>query len=101
MTNILHIEPYVGIITSAVSCAAWWFAAIKCPQIWLFRAFAAFTTVHTTLFAVLFYQVGLQQRLTYLYALSYAQTFLTILEAALYILLVRWLVRTLTKGHVA
>jgi hypothetical protein len=101
MLNIRDIEPFVGILTCAVISGAWWFAAIKSPHIWLFRALAGCTTAQTTLFAILFYQVELHQRLTYFHALSHAQAVLGILEAGFYILLVRWLVRTLTKDHVA
>jgi hypothetical protein len=97
MTNISHFEPVVAILTSVVVCAAWWFATLKRPQIRLFPALAVLTTVRTAIDAVLFYQIELQQRLTYYHALSRAQTSLGILEAALYVVLILWLVRTLTK----
>ena len=99
MPNTLHIQPIVAILTSVVICAAWWFATIKLPQVWLFPALAVLETIRTALDAVVFYQIKVQQQPGYFHAISLIQTCLGIFQAALYILLVRWLVRSLKKDR--
>ncbi len=77
-------------------CAAWWYAAIKFPRVWIFSGLAIVATISILLHAgVLLLIASDQSRLVG--QLSSIQTILYLVEAVFFVMLVRWLVSNVGK----
>jgi hypothetical protein len=75
-------------------CAAWWYAAIKLPRVWIFSGLAIVATISLLLHAgVLLLMASSQSGLVG--QLSIIQVILYLVEATLFVVLVRWLARSL------
>jgi hypothetical protein len=91
MSAAYQIQTAIGLIAAIVMCAAWWYAAIKFPRVWIFSGLAIVTTI-----AILFH-VGVVLLITsgqtsgMVPPLASVQVLLHLVEAILVVLLVRWL----------
>ena len=75
-------------------CAAWWYAAIKFPRVWIFSGLAIVATISVLLHAGVLLLVASSQS-GLVGQLSSIQVILYLVEAVLFVLLVRWLVAKL------
>ena len=71
-------------------CGAWWYAVIKFPRTWIFSALAIVATLSILFHAGLFLLIASNQS-RLMGQLSAIQTLLYLVEAVLFVLLVRWL----------
>jgi hypothetical protein len=74
-------------------CAAWWYAAIKIPRVWIFSGLAIVATISLLLHAGVLLLVASSQS-GLVGQLSSIQVVLYLVEAVLFIVLVRWLARS-------
>jgi hypothetical protein len=94
MSSGYYLQTAVGLIAGMIMCAAWWYAAIKFPRVWIFSGLAIVATISLLLHAgLLLLMVSSQSGL--IGQLSTIQVILYLVEAVLFIILVRWLVRSL------
>jgi hypothetical protein len=94
MSNGYYLQTAIGLIAGIIMCAAWWYAAIKFPGVWIFSGLAIVATISILLHAgVLLLLASGQSGLVG--QLSSIQVILYLVEAVFFILLVRWLVKNL------
>jgi hypothetical protein len=94
MNSSYYLQTTIGLIAGIIMCAAWWYAAIKIPRVWIFSGLAIVATLSILLQAgVLLLIASDQSRLVG--QLSILQTLLYLVEAVLFLLLVRWLITRL------
>ena len=46
-----YLQTAVGIIAGAIMCAAWWYAAIKFPRVWILSGLAIVATISLLFYA--------------------------------------------------
>ena len=90
MSSSYYLQTTIGLIAGIIMCATWWYAAIKIPRVWIFSGLAIVATLSILLHAgVLVLIASDQSRI--IGQLSIIQTLLYLVEAVLFLLLVRWL----------
>jgi hypothetical protein len=97
MSGSYYLQTAIGLIAGIVMCAAWWYAAIKFPRVWIFSSLAIVAAISILLHAgVLLLMTSGQSGLVG--QLSGLQVILYLVESVLFILLVRWLVGNLKEN---
>lgn len=84
---------FIGLLTSATVCGAWWYAAIRKRGVPIFYWLAA---AHTLTFGIHVYSViiiSTQTNYRSMASVGAMQTLMGVVLAGLYVALVRWLVR--------
>jgi hypothetical protein len=94
MSNGYYLQTAIGLIAGLIMCTAWWYAAIKFPRVWIFSGLAIVATISILLHAGVLLLVASSQS-GLVGQLSSIQVILYLVEAVLFILLVRWLVKCL------
>ena len=94
MNNAYQLQSAIGLLASIAICAAWWYAAIKFPRVWIFSGLAIVSTISILLYAGTILLLAVRESSTLVLHLSRIQMLLRLVDAVLYILLVRWLVLT-------
>ena len=96
MSSSYYLQTTIGLIAGIIMCAVWWYAAIKIPRVWIFSGLAIVATLSILLHAgVLLLIASDQSRLVG--QLAIIQTLLYLVEAVLFLLLVRWLTTRLKE----
>jgi hypothetical protein len=86
-----YLQTAVGIIAGAIMCAAWWYAAIKFPRVWILSGLAIVATISLLFYAGMLLLIASGQP-SFVSHLASVQVLLHLVEAILLVLLVRWLV---------
>jgi hypothetical protein len=86
-----YLQTAVGIIAGAIMCAAWWYAAIKFPRVWILSGLAIVATISLLFYAGMLLLIASGQS-SFVSHLASVQVLLHLVEAILLVLLVRWLV---------
>jgi hypothetical protein len=94
MSGSYYLQTTIGLIAGIVMSAAWWYAAIKFPRVWIFSSLAIVATISILLHSGVLLLVASGQS-GLVGQLSGLQVILYLVEAVLFILLVRWLVGNL------
>lgn len=94
MSSSYYLQTAIGLIAGMIMCAAWWYAAIKFPRVWIFSGLAIVVTISLLLHAGVLLLVASSQS-GLVGQLSSIQVILYLVEAVLFIVLVRWLARSL------
>ena len=95
MSSGYYLQTAIGLIAGIVMCAAWWYAAIKFPRVWIFSGLAIVATISILLYAGVLLLIASNQSSGMIPQLSSIQVILHLAEAVLLILLIRWLVANL------
>ena len=86
-----YLQTAVGIIAGAIMCAAWWYAAIKFPRVWILSGLAIVATISLLFYAGMLLLIASGQS-SFVSQLASVQVLLHLVEAIFLVLLVRWLV---------
>jgi hypothetical protein len=95
MSGSYYLQTAVGLIAGSVMCAAWWYAAIKFPRVWIFSGLAIVATISILIHAGMLLLIAGGRSSGLVLPLSGIQVILHLIEAVLFVLLVRWLAVTL------
>jgi hypothetical protein len=88
-----YLQTAVGIIAGAIMCAAWWYAAIKFPRVWMLSGLAIVATISLLFYAGMLVLIASGQS-SFVSQLSSIQVLLHLVEAVFLVLLVKWLAAT-------
>ena len=86
-----YLQTAVGIIAGAIMCAAWWYAAIKFPRVWILSGLAIVATISLLFYAGMLVLIASGQS-SFVSHLASVQVLLHLVEAIFLVLLVKWLV---------
>ena len=95
MSSSYLLQTAIGLIAGIVMCAAWWYAAIKFPRVWIFSGLAIIATISILVHAGVLLLVASGQSSGMVLQFSSVQVILYLVEAVLFLLLVRWLAANL------
>ena len=99
MNTTYYLQTAVGLIAGGITCAAWWYAALKFPRTWIFSGLAIVCTISILFYAgmVLLFATG--NRSGFAFQLSTVQVILHLIEAVFLVVLVRWLIVSLKEQN--
>lgn len=99
MSSSYYLQTAIGLIAGLIMCAAWWYAAIKFPRVWIFSGLAIVATISFLLYAGMLLLIANGGSSGLIPHLSSIQVVLHVIEAVLFVLLVRWLAVTLKNQN--
>jgi hypothetical protein len=91
MSSSYYLQTTIGLIAGTIMCAAWWYAAIKFPRVWVFSGLAIAATILILLHAGMLLLIASGSTSGFVVQLSMIQVGLRLLEAVFLVVLVRWL----------
>lgn len=98
MSILYYLQSIIGLLAGVLICGAWWYAVIKFPRTWIFSGLAIVATISILLYAgmLLLFASGIASKMGVY--LSSVQVLLHVIEAILFVFLVRWLVSNAGKS---